>query len=107
MLGFASSPQPTSLIYHMSFFFTDWPKDEGPWRRVDCNLGRNVMIMTREDIEKLDQIKQRFICHMDRRSFRFRGGMAEVNITVDSLDQLYPALRALHDYLSASVTNEE
>jgi hypothetical protein len=98
--------RPNSGVREMSFRFSDWPKDEGPPRFIGCDLNQDIMDMTRNEIEQLDDLEQRIYCQMDFPSFRFRGGRARVNITVDSLAQIYPAVRALHEYFSESVSEE-
>ncbi len=92
---------------HLRFFkFTDWPEDEGPDRYVSCELPKNILTETREEIEALDDLKERIHCRMSKMSFRFEGGSARIRLTVESLDQLYPRLRALNQYFEASLREE-
>lgn len=103
--------RPTDGRYYMDFVLRGWPKDDGRPRTMFCDVKRNVfsnVSITREEIENFDFSKQpKGGCQLEFWNFTFKGGSARVNTGTEALHQIVPALRALHQYINQSITEEK
>lgn len=95
----------------LGIFLREWPMDSGAPRSFLCHLDQDVYAMTREEIENINfgsarVGQQRSYCQMEFNNFRFNGGQARVVWGTEALPQITPALRALHQYLNESITEE-
>lgn len=95
------------VTHEIAFILRDWPRKDGTPRFITCDIRRDVKTMTRKEIEELEFGTQTLPCQVDFRDFDFKGGAARIRTGTEALREIPVALKALQQYLSASIVLEE
>lgn len=95
-----------------SYFIVGWPRRDGVTpRSIRCwGLSTSfppVETMSIAELEQLDFGKRTFPCDVEYGSFDFKGGGARISTGTEALRDIVPALKALQQYLSDSISKED
>lgn len=90
------------------FVMKDWPRPDGTPREVNCwHLpGYDPSAMTKKDLEHLDFGNRTLPCQVEGWDFSFVGGAARISTGTEALRDITPALQALQQYISGSISRE-
>ena len=122
------TPPSADNLYRVSdFILTEWRRQDGTPRTIDCWGLRHVdastlravgldtsrlldasrlVAFTREELENLDlqgRVGKGAACQVDFDGFGFEAGAARVSFSTESLREAPAALKALNDYLRESI----
>lgn len=101
-------PTPIKDIAAIHFVLSDWRREDGRPRTVNCDLpGYQPWKMTKEEFENIDFGTHMFPCQVEYSDFTFKGGAARVHTGTEALKDITPLLKALHQYISNSIIQEE
>ncbi len=93
-------------VRRMGFVLRDWPKADGSPRYIDCDIGRPVASVNRDEWKSMDFGERTLPCQVDLSSFNFKRGAGRISTGTESLRDITRALQALQTYLSDQIEDQ-